>query len=89
MSKKYFVKMTQHFYNGDKAAYFGPYESKKQVEKDIQDEDSKTYELAHNEASRPSYAVVRLNTHTTQGTRYVVASRLNSCICLKSFFGGG
>lgn len=88
MSKKYFVKMTQHYFNSEKTAYFGPYETKAQALEDIQDEDQKTYELAHSEASRPSYSVVRLNTHTAQGKRYVVATRLNSTICLASFFGG-
>ena len=81
MSKKYFVKMTQHFYSGEKVVYFGSYESKKQALADIQDEDSKPYELSHNEHAPPSYTVVRLSTHTSQGKRYVVAPRLNSVIC--------
>lgn len=81
MSKKYFVKMTQHFYNSEKTAYFGPYESKATAQADIQSEDQKPYELAHSEHVRPSYAVVRLSTHTSTGKRWVVAPRLNATIC--------
>lgn len=76
MSKKYFVKMTQHFQGTEKAAYFGPYDAKAQALADIEKEAAQPYHLAHNESARPSLSIVRLATHTSTGKRWVVAPSL-------------
>lgn len=76
MSKKYFVKMIQHFQGTEKTAYFGPYEAKAQAQTDIEKEAKQAYHLSHGECARPSLSIVRLATHTSTGKRWVVAPSL-------------